>query len=597
MTGARDLAAAVSRTRRAWARLAPHLGVSRRQLVGLGLASVAAGLVEAALLAVIAAVATALSRADSAVDVVLGPVAVDTSVGVMLGIGLALALARAALHSLTAYLPSVMSANAMANLRQQLFDAFTDTSWPVQAAQRDGHFQALMQHVGQASLATVSLGTGLAAAFMFLAMLGSAVALSWSTALFLIVLSSSLFVAMRPLTRRTREHAAQLTDEITEYSKGVQEVVRLAEETQVFGASAPYRRGFHDLVDQVRGPLFRARFTARLVPVLYQSLALLILIVALGVVWQTGVGELASLTAVVLILLRSLAYGQELQTAIARIAELAPFLDRLRDGIDHYRSHPRQDGDRPMPPFRRLAMRHVGYAYGDGETVLADIGFEVSAGEAIGVVGPSGAGKSTLVQLLLRLRDPRSGALCVDGLDVRRIRRDDWQRAVAYVPQSPQLMWGTVADNIRFHRTDLSDEDVERAARLAHVHDEIVRWPDGYDTVIGERAAAVSGGQRQRLCLARALAARPAVLILDEPTSALDVHSERAIQDSLRSLRGDTTVFMVAHRLSTLSICDRVMVVIDGRLDAFDAPERLHLDNDFYRRSLELSRTQSEVAR
>ena len=164
---------------------------------------------------------------------------------------------------------------------------------------------------------------------------------------------------------------------------------------------------------------------------------------------------------------------------------------------------------------------------------------------------------------------------------------------MSYVPQTPQLIWGSAAENIRFYRPHLTDADVELAARRAHIHDEIMSWPDGYQTVIGQRASAVSGGQRQRLCLARALADNPDVLILDEPTSALDVKSELLVQESLESLRGELLLFLVAHRLSTLSICDRVMVIVGGRLEALSEPAQLLETNDFFREVSEITRKQS----
>jgi ABC-type multidrug transport system fused ATPase/permease subunit len=164
---------------------------------------------------------------------------------------------------------------------------------------------------------------------------------------------------------------------------------------------------------------------------------------------------------------------------------------------------------------------------------------------------------------------------------------------VAYVPQTSQLVYGTVADNIRFYREGLSDEAVEAAARRAHIHDDVVSWPEGYQTVVGQRASAVSGGQRQRLCLARALVADPDVLILDEPTSALDVKSEQLVQDSLEELKAELVLVLVAHRLSTLSVCDRVMVVVGGRVQALETPEVLMEGNDFYREVTEITRQQS----
>ncbi len=147
-----------------------------------------------------------------------------------------------------------------------------------------------------------------------------------------------------------------------------------------------------------------------------------------------------------------------------------------------------------------------------------------------------------------------------------------------------------MADNIRYFRS-IDDDAVEQAARLALIHDDIIGWANGYDTVVGPRADAVSGGQQQRICLARALAAVPEVLVLDEPTSSLDPRSEALIQESLMALKGKVTLFIVAHRMLTLDVCDRVMVVVDGQLEAFDTIGFLQRENDYYRSASTLSTT------
>jgi ABC-type multidrug transport system fused ATPase/permease subunit len=204
------------------------------------------------------------------------------------------------------------------------------------------------------------------------------------------------------------------------------------------------------------------------------------------------------------------------------------------------------------------------------------------------LLGPSGAGKSTLVQLLLRLRPPSEGSYLIDGTPAASIAQSDWYRLVSYVPQEPRLLHAPVAENIRFFR-DLSDEQVERAARLARIHEDILSWPGGYQAIVGPRADAVSGGQQQRICLARALAAEPEVLVLDEPTSALDPQSEALIGASLKALHRDLTLFIVAHRMSTLESCDRVMVIVDGRVEAFDTRTVLQRDNLYFRYASELA--------
>jgi ABC-type multidrug transport system fused ATPase/permease subunit len=489
-----------------------------------------------------------------------------------------------------------MSATAMAGLRKRLFDAFTRSSWLVVSSERDGHFQSLMvTHVNSTCQAILAISTAITASLMFSTLLASAITLSLVTAIIIFLTSAALFLVLRPFSRRLRRTAKTLSGQNIEYSQQVQEVVLMAEETQVFGASDAYRQVFYRAIEAVRGPLQRTRFLSKTVPALYQSTALLLILGALLVISITGSAGIAALGAVVLILIRSLTYGQQLQTAITNLDELTPFMQRLGDAIDHYAANPQQDGERPLPRIEQLGMRDVRFAYVPGNEVLRGIDFAVHRGEVTGIVGPSGAGKSTIVQLLLRLRDPSSGMLTVNGQDARGFRRKDWQQRVAYIPQTPQIIWGTVADNIRFYRPDLTDADIERAARRAHIHDDIVSWPLGYQTVIGQRASAVSGGQRQRLCLARALADDPDVLVLDEPTSALDVKSEMLVQQTLEKLKGEVILFLVAHRLSTLAICDRVMVIVGGRLEAMDDPAQLMTTNDFYREVSEITREQSRM--
>ena len=206
----------------------------------------------------------------------------------------------------------------------------------------------------------------------------------------------------------------------------------------------------------------------------------------------------------------------------------------------------------------------------------------------MGIVGPTGAGKSTLVQIILGLREPSSGRYLIDGTPAQQFRHEDWRKAFTYLPQEPRLLHASVADNIRFFR-DLSDDAVEHAARLAGIHSDIVKWPKGYNTVVGPRADAVSGGQQQRICLARALASQPEVLVLDEPTSALDPHAEQLIRESLAALKHRLTLFVVAHRMSTLDTCERVMVIVDGRLQAFDTPSALLSDSAYYRSAFALA--------
>jgi len=306
-------------------------------------------------------------------------------------------------------------------------------------------------------------------------------------------------------------------------------------------------------------------------------------------VYLSGGHGVESLGPVVVLLIRALASSQQLQTSYHSLAESAPYLEELQERQDAYLASVDVGGDRQVEHIGRLDFDALSFAYVPGTPVLRAISFQVEPGEAVGIVGPSGSGKSTLVQLLLRLRHPSDGRLLVDGIPADEISIDSWYRRVAFVPQEPRLFRGTVSENIRFFRQQLAPDAIERAAKLAYLHDDVMEWVDGYETDVGERGGSVSGGQRQRIVLARALAEEPDVLILDEPTSALDMKSESLVQDTLGGLKGRSTMFIIAHRLSTLNACDRIMVLTNGELQGFDTHDELRRSNPFFAEAVALS--------
>jgi ATP-binding cassette subfamily B protein len=552
-------------------------------------ASLTAGLLESVILVLVAQVAARLVEGGTHVVVDAGPIHVRTTVGVVLAVAGACAAARVGLQVAVAYLPARIAADVQARLRGGLFDEFDRSSWSVQAEERDGHLQELVtSHVVQATQGLMQAGVLVTSALGFLALLISAMFLSVPVALTVIGVAWLLSLALRPLSRRGRRHAHELSTTSLAFAGGISEAVRVAEEAQVFGVSEAQQQRVRDLVAADRSAFLKTKYTARLVQYLYQGLAIAVIVTGLAGLYWSGTGRIAVLGAVVLMLVRSASYGQQAYASYLMVVQTVPFLDRLSSAEARYRAAAAPVGHRRLDHVRRIACDRVHYAYARGADALADVSFDVVAGESVGIVGPSGAGKSTLVQILLRLREPTTGRYLVNGETGSEIVRDDWCRLVACVPQDPRLVHGSVRDNIRFFRA-IGDEAIERAARLAHIHDDVLSWPGGYDAVIGQRADAVSGGQRQRICLARALAGEPEVLVLDEPTSALDLRSESLVQDSLVALRGRVTLFVVSHRLSMLAVCDRVIVLSNGRIEAMEPTAHLRRRSAFYQGAVALA--------
>jgi ATP-binding cassette subfamily B protein len=247
----------------------------------------------------------------------------------------------------------------------------------------------------------------------------------------------------------------------------------------------------------------------------------------------------------------------------------------------------------PVPCTGRITFDAVGFTYParPDVAVLSDISFDIKPGETVALVGPSGAGKSTILQLLLRFFDPESGAIRLDGADLRDLRREEFRHQIAFVPQDAVIFATTARENIRFGRPDASDAEVEAAARAAAADEFLSRLPEGYDTYVGERGVMLSGGQKQRIALARAILRDAPVLLLDEATSALDAESEQAVQKAVDALSADRTTLIVAHRLATVKKADRILVFEDGQIVAEGTHEQLVAEGGLYARLARLQFT------
>jgi ATP-binding cassette subfamily B protein/subfamily B ATP-binding cassette protein MsbA len=213
-----------------------------------------------------------------------------------------------------------------------------------------------------------------------------------------------------------------------------------------------------------------------------------------------------------------------------------------------------------------IAFEGIAFGYNPDQPVLREVNLAIAPGQTVAIVGPTGAGKSTLVSLIPRFYDPQRGRVLIDGVDIRDFTIASLRQQVAMVLQPPLVFPISISENIAYGRPGASHDEIERAARLARIHDRILRLPQGYDTIVSEQGATLSEGERQRLTIARAILRDAPILILDEPTSSVDVETEALIMEGLEQLMGGRTTFIIAHRLSTVRRADLILVVRGGRI-------------------------------
>ncbi len=402
-----------------------------------------------------------------------------------------------------------------------------------------------------------------------------------------IVLSAIYFGGkLRVMSRRVQDELAKSSGHVQEAVGAIQTVqsfVREQDEARRYRGSV--ESAFARTMTMVR---WRASFWATTTAATYIAIAVVIWMGGTAMIHgRLSAGDLTSFFLYTFMVAASLGEMAGLWAGLQRAAGSTERLFAVIDTVPDIRS---PEAPLPLPAGEgALAFEGVSFAYParPGHPVLEDVSFQVAPGEVVALVGPSGAGKSTILSLLFRFYDVTGGKVLFEGQDVRHLSLSELRRSLAMVAQEPVLFSGTLRDNIAYGCSGATAAQIEAAAQDANAHDFITRFPDGYDTLIGERGTKLSGGQKQRVAIARALLANPRVLILDEATSNLDAESEASVQAALARLMKGRTTIVVAHRLSTVRDADRILVIDAAGIAEQGSHDALMQRNGVYRRLIE----------
>lgn len=554
---------------------------NRRLALAQSFLSLVEGLVEAAILTIFARVAlTAVTDGSDRVGIpLLGERSTSVTL-VVLGILIAIRLLLGALVAMTL---GQLQFQVVTAIRTRVVVSYSRGSWRSQSDLDEGGLQQLLVTLpNSASSALSGLLTHFGHLLIMVAMLSYALLADPLLTLALIAAIFGASFAFIPLRRWIKSRSARVIDKQRSLSTAATELSALKFEVQAFGIGERISRPLRDLILREGQLARRVSVVKSMVVPLYTSMTYSAVAVGLVILQGTTSDGLDDVGPILLVVLRSLAYGQGIQQAAVAIASLTPILDFLRDQVESFDSGRIEWGSRSLAVIDRIELEGVCYAYSRADgPALRDAFATIDRGERVGIVGPSGSGKSTLVRLLLGLVRADAGNVLVNQSPIHEHDRELWSQRIGVVPQSAQVLRGSLAENLRLYRDGITDDDLWWALEVADLAADVRAMPQALNTQIGAGARALSGGQQQRLAIARAFATRPNLVVMDEPTSSIDAMSEAAVSDALDRLPQDVTVIIVSHRMRILRGCDRLLVVEEGIITA-NGPSEKVLDSSPY---------------
>lgn len=561
----------------------------RLALTVIAVLSVATAASEALALVSIAPLVELAAEGESTYSGSIGPVELSLTLRQLAVVAAGLLLLNLMLTLFAAYVTSRVMTGFRLRSRLAVIRAFEDAEWSVQAKEREGWLLTLStRNVDQAAQGLMLFGNWLRAAMGLLVFVSGALIVSFGSVFVILVVLGGVLAALRPINKYARRVSAEMARRSVALNEELSSLTTNTRELKVFGVTGAAGAEFREGARQERRFAQKSEMVKKLTSPLFRTAGSLLIVGLIAVAASDSASEVAAVGLVALLLYRGFNYGTSLVSVHQSLVHVTPWIDQLDEGVDKLRAGAARVGTVDPGAITGVRVDQVTFRYpGASSDALSDVSVHLAVGEVLGIVGPSGAGKSTLAELFLGLREPDRGAVRLNDTPMVDVVPEVRSRALALLSQTVPVLPRSLRENIRFFR-DIDDECVSEALAMAGLEDFVESLPDGLDTDIGPGSRAVSGGQAQRIGMARALAGKPAIIVLDEPTSSLDAATEHAVTETIGRLRGSTGVVIIAHRLTTLRHCDRVAVLERGKLVDLGAPEDVRARSNYLQHAYEL---------
>src|SRR3989338_5056576 len=468
--------------------------------------------------------------------------------------------------------------------RGELFKLTAEANWQYLLNQKLGYLETiLVTNVTHGGLLLQYISASLIIIVSLVIFLLVAINISWFITLITAVLGGLIFFVFKPflyriraLSREREKINRQIAHHINENILGMKTIKAMSASGKIIDKAKEYFRSLRELI-------IKTSFLSILTDALIQPIGLIFVFIVFAISYKTNTFNFAALAAIIYLVQRIFAYTQQLQSNVYSMTVSSSYISKMLEYKDEVIKNKELDNGVDSFKFNNfLEFKDVGFYYNNAKQILTKVNFIIKKGEMIGLIGPSGAGKTTIVDIILRLFNPTKGEILLDGNNINSININEWRKNIGYVSQDIFLKNDTIANNIKFYNDSISDREMKEAAKMANIYDFIQSCPDKFATVIGERGLLLSTGQRQRIVIARILARRPKILILDEATSALDNESEVQIQEVIENLKNKVTVLLIAHRLSTVMNCTKLLVLRNGEIKEQGSPKELSSDEKSY---------------